>query len=190
MKRFLLVATAALLASACTTTDDEMAVADEVAPIGMSTATYVPAASSGDLLEIQSGQLALERSCDPAVRHFAQMIVNDHGRMSSEMAATTRALNLPPPPTRLAPHHQEMLHRLSMASGPAFEGEFRNAQVAAHQEALELHRTYADTGEHAPLRALADAAVPAIEAHLGHAQSLPTMAQCAMQTQPRPGERG
>lgn len=191
MNRFCLVASAALLATACATHEDEMVAAEAAAPVGMSTATYLPSAASGDLLEIQSGQLALQRSCDPAVRAFAQMIVNDHTRMSNEMAATARASNIPMPPPQLAPQHQAALERLASATGPMFESEFRNSQIAGHQEALALHQGYADAGEYGPLRALASSAVPVVQAHLDQAQNLPATAQCMPPPNaPRRGERG
>ena len=189
MKRLLMAASLGLLAAACAT-DEEVAVPEAVVPAGMSTAAFLPAAASGDLLEIQSGQLALQRSCDPAVRAYAQRIIDDHTRMSNEMAATAQASGIPAPPRMLAPNHQDMLNRLSATMGPGFEAEFRNQQIAAHQEALGLLQSYAQDGEHAPLRALASSAVPIVQSHLDQAQALPMNAQCNMPTTRRPGERG
>jgi putative membrane protein len=195
MKHFILAASAALLATACATPD----VVVPVAGVGTPTGTYMQMAASGDMFEIQSGQLALQRSCDPAVRSFAQMIIDDHTRLSSQMMQVAQASNLPMPPTQLAPHHQQMLQTLTAATTPGFEGTFRAQQMAAHQEALNLHQTYASSGDVAPLRAVAAQAVPAIQTHLGHVQSLPSAAPCALpQTQvpvvqPAPrraGERG
>lgn len=197
MKHFILAASAALLATTACTTPDPMATV--IGAPGMTTATYLPMAASGDMFEIQSGQLALQRSCDPAVRSFAQMIIDDHTRMSSQMMQTAQAEGLTPPPPQLAPHHQEMLQALTAANGPGFEGTFKVQQAAAHQEALNLHQTYATSGEHPAFRALASQAVPAIQTHLGHVEMLPTAAACAMTpvqapvqttTGSRAGERG
>ncbi|HEY0149773.1 MAG TPA: DUF4142 domain-containing protein [Allosphingosinicella sp.] len=192
MKAFLLAASAALMMTACHTTADDDYMPADAAPPAMSAATYMQTAASSDMFEIQSGQLALQRSCDPAVRSFAQMIINDHTRMSNMMMDTGRANGLPPPPVQMLPHHMNMLQTLDRAPPGSFEAAFRNEQVMAHQEALNLHRSYADAGDLPPFRALASQAVPAIQAHLGHAQSLPTSAACvtAPTEQLRRGERG
>ena len=189
MKRYLIAASLAVLASACAT-DEEVPPPEAMVPAGMATAIYVPAAASGDLLEIQAGQLALQRSCDPTVRDYAQHIIGDHTRLSNDMAAAIQAAGLPPAPRLLAPPHQAAFDRLAAATGPAFEAEFRDGQIAAHQEALALHQGYAQDGEHAPLRAVAATAIPVIQTHLDHAHRLPTMAQCNLPPPPGRGERG
>jgi putative membrane protein len=148
-------------------------------------------AASSDMFEIQSGQLAMQRACDPAVRGFAQQLVADHTRMSNMMMSTARANNLPQPPMGMAPHHAAMLQRLQAAPGQGFDAAFRAEQVAAHQEALSLHRGYAEEGDTPALRTLAAQAVPAIEMHLQHAQNLPTAGMCPGSEQMRrTGERG
>ncbi|HEY0044722.1 MAG TPA: DUF4142 domain-containing protein [Allosphingosinicella sp.] len=193
MKALLLAASAALLATACTTSDEgsmpEVAAAPE--RVGLPAPAYIQTAASSDMFEIQSGQLAMQRACDPAVRSFAQQIVADHTRMSNMMMQTVQANNLPAPPMGLAPHHAEMLQRLQAAPAQGFDAAFRTEQIAAHQEALSLHQSYAAEGDTPPLRTLASQAVPAIEMHLQHAQNLPTSGMCpGSEQQRRAGERG
>ena len=190
MKRLLLVACAALAVGACSARDEDVETVAAVAE-GLPATPYIQAAASGDMFEIQSGQLALQRSCDPNVRAFAQMIVNDHTQLSDAMMDTARAHGLTPPPLQMAPHHVQMLQRLQGASQASFDATFKADQIAAHQEALTLHRSYSQAGDTPPLRAVAATAVPAIEAHLGHAQTLTATPSCAPATaDPRLGERG
>jgi putative membrane protein len=194
MKALLLAASAALLVTACTTPlEEDMPPPAMAEPAGMPAPAYMEMAASSDMFEIQSGQLALQRACDPAVRGFAQQIVADHTRMSNMMMSTAQANNLPPPPMGMAPHHAAMLQRLQAAPAQGFDAAFRTEQIAAHQEALSLHRGYAEDGDHAAMRGLAAQAVPAIEMHLQHAQTLPTATPCpGTQTEQmrRAGERG
>jgi putative membrane protein len=138
------------------------------------TATYLQKAASGDLFEIQSSQVALSVSRNQAVRDFAQMLVDDHTRMSAEMqTAAASAGTAPPAPALLPPHAQKL--RLLRATPPArFDAAYRREQIAAHQEALALHRGYATAGAAAALKAVAAKAVPIIEHHLQTAQSLPS----------------
>jgi putative membrane protein len=87
------------------------------------------------------------------------------------MMAAARAAGLTPPPPALLPNHQAMLDQLR-AAGPNFDVAFRDAQVAAHTEALTLHQNYASGGDLPALRTVAGAAVPVVQQHLTTAQGL------------------
>ena len=193
MKALLLAASAALVVSACSTTDEVVEPMAAAVPAGMSAMSYLPMASSGNMFEIQSSQLALQQSCDPAVRSYAQMMIDDHSRLSTLMMQTASSAGMTPPSPMLNAAHSQMLQRLQMETGAGFEAAYRNAQIMAHQEAVGLHRSYADTGDNNALRGVASQAVPVIEMHLNRAQSLPMTAACRTQpavTTGGTGERG
>ncbi len=175
MKRLLWIAGAAALAGACTTPmeDEPLAEAVDVAAPGMAAPAYLQNAASGDLFEIESSRLALGMSRNPEIRSFAQMLIDDHSRMSSELMAAAHSAGIHPPPPQMLPRHADMLARLRSVGPGGFDRAYKAEQVAAHQEALNLHRTYADQGDLPPLRDVAARAVPVIEAHLAHAQQLP-----------------
>lgn len=193
MKALLLAASAALFVSACSTTDEDM-VEPVAAPAGMAAMTYLPMAASSDMFEVQSSQLALQQSCDPAVRSFAQMMIDDHTRLSTLMMQTANSAGLAAPMPQMTGAHTQMLQQLQMETGAGFEAAYRNHQIMAHQEAVDLHRSYANTGDNAALRGIASQAVPVIEMHLNRAQSLPMTAACRNQPAPTTGggtgERG
>jgi putative membrane protein len=78
--------------------------------ISPSTQDFVTEAANSDMFEIQSSQLALDRSTDPGIKAFANQMITDHGKTSSEMksmvANGTVKANLP---TALDSSHQSML---------------------------------------------------------------------------------
>jgi putative membrane protein len=157
---------------------------------------YMAMAASGDQFEIQSSQLALQASSNPAVRSFANRLIADHSRMTQQMASVAQSAGLAPPPPMLLPQHQAMLDQLRGAgTGPAFDAAYAQVQVAAHQQALQLHQNYAQSGDVPALRTVASQAVPVVTAHLQHAQMLasappPPAAYPAPTPAPMPGERG
>nr|MDP9415963.1 DUF4142 domain-containing protein [Pseudomonadota bacterium] len=160
MKALLIAASAAVLVSGCATMmNEELAVATEAEadPMGLPTRApaYVEMAQSSDMFEIESSRLALQRSGNPAVRRFAQMMINEHTRMSGEMMNMARNMRLPMSPMQMMPRHAGMMERLSGASPAEFDMAYRREQLMAHEEALMLHRTYADRGDYPPLSALA-----------------------------------
>lgn len=168
-------------------------------PMAMPTAApaYLQMASSGDMFEIQSSQHALQVTQDPHLRSMAQMIIDDHTRLSAELKAAAAAARVPPPPPALAPHHAQMLDQLRSTSSANFDAVYRQQQITAHQEALSLHRTYAASGDMPALRQAASRAVPVIEKHLQHVQQHSPMAPGTMPSpgmepsaEQRAGERG
>ena len=136
---------------------------------------YMAQAGSADQFEIQSGQLALQASQNPAIRNFANMIVADHTRSTQMVVSAAQSAGLTPPPPALLPAQQAMLDQLrSAGSGPSFDMAFQQAQISAHQQALQLHQNYAAQGDVPALRTAAGQIVPVVQMHLQQIQSLNT----------------
>jgi predicted outer membrane protein len=73
----------------------------------------------------------------------------------------------------LSPEKTAMLNQLASTSGPQFDRLYGQAQRMAHQEALALHSTYAQTGADPSLRQFAASVIPHLENHAADAQRLP-----------------
>jgi predicted outer membrane protein len=69
--------------------------------------------------------------------------------------------------------HADMLNQLASAPPRQFDRLYGRMQVAAHQEAVALFTTYAQSGEDPSLRAFAQSALPTLQHHLGMARRLP-----------------
>jgi len=132
---------------------------------------YIPGAAVGDMYEIQSADIALERSQNAEIKSLARMIKADHTAASNALksmlpeAAPDASL-----PTELDERRQGMIDNLRSASAANFDTTYLNQQIAAHQEALTLHRGFAD--QDSPLAAHAQSVVPKIEAHLQKAEEI------------------
>ena len=150
------------------------------APVGqMSAATlgantqeaYISNAAEGDMYEIMAADIALERSQNAQIRELAQMIKTDHTAAANAMKAMLpQAAPEAEIPTELDERRQGMLDNLRSASAETFDRTYIDQQVAAHQEALTLHRGFADSDS--PLAAHARSVAPKIEAHLQRAQQI------------------
>jgi len=128
-------------------------------------AGYVAMAGASDLYEIQSSELALEKSQNENVRQFAERMVSDHRSTTEQItsAASEAGLNAAPP--QLTPMQQDMMSELQAASGDAFDQAYIQQQRQAHEMALGLHRNFAENGDTAQLQQVANEAVPVIEQH-------------------------
>ena len=136
------------------------------ATLGRTTEGFVTNATVSNMYEIESGRLAGERAKNPALKSFGQRIVKDHTAMMAEMKAALPAGGGVAAPTAMDERRQGMIDNLKQAPAEAFDGVFRAQQVAAHEESLTLHRTYAENGDNAQLKALAAKGAPMIQAHL------------------------
>jgi len=134
---------------------------------------YIPGAAVGDLYEIQAADIALERSRNERVRSLAQMIKTDHTAASTALkSAVAQADPAAVLPVSLDERRQGLIDNLRSASAADFDKTYIDQQIAAHQEALTLHRGFAD--QDSPLAAHARQVVPKIEAHLRTAEAIKT----------------
>ena len=132
---------------------------------------YVPSAAIGDMYEIQAADIALERSQNAQVKELATMIKTDHTAASNAMKAMLpQAAPDMTPPTELDERRQGLIDNLRSASAENFDATWIDQQIAAHNEALTLHRGFSN--EDSPLAAHARSVVPKIEAHLRQAEQI------------------
>ena len=137
--------------------------ATAIAPAALSAAAYVAAASSIDLYQVKSAELALQRAQDPANRAFAQRALRAHEGTSAQLSMAGRRLNLLPTAT-LDPEHQARLDALIATSD--FDSTYRDQQNIVLQEALRLHSNYAKAGQSPTLRPVAVNAENVMRANL------------------------
>lgn len=152
------------------------------APVGqMSAATmganmvsaYVPNAAMGDMYEIMAADIALERTQSAEVRELAQMIKTDHTAASERFKplAASEAADVTLP-TALDQRRQGLIDNLRSAPEGSFDEVYITQQVAAHEEAVTLHRGFADNTDAPGLAEHARTVLPRIEAHLQMAQRM------------------
>ena len=134
-----------------------------IAPVALSAAAYVATASSIDLFQVKSAQLALERSQDPANRALAERMQSAHMGTAQQLNMAGRRLNLLPSAT-LDPQHQAMLDALVATSD--FDNTYRAQENIVLQEGVKLHSTYARSGGSPTLRPVAANAESVMRANL------------------------
>lgn len=135
-------------------------------------APYVMAAGASDQYEIQSSQIAENKSTNPAVKRFAAMMIADHQKTTAATMKAAAKAGLPPMTPTLDPGAAGSIAELNNASPADFDRLYLGQQVPAHQAALDLHQSYASGGDQPALKMSAKAAVPIVKKHLAMAQKL------------------
>lgn len=145
----------------------------------VSTPEFVKKATTAGMFEIQSSQLAEQKSQDPKVQDFAKMMITDHTKANDELKSKVQGMNGVEAPTTLDPKDQAQLDKLKSASGTKFLRQYRAAQIKGHREAVSLFKSYSEKGDNADLKAWAKTTLPTLEHHLKMARALPKSAEAA-----------
>ncbi|MBW9074212.1 DUF4142 domain-containing protein [Agrobacterium deltaense] len=162
-----LVASTAMAQSATESTGVNSALG--VAP---KTEDFVLQVSASDLFEIESSKLALTKG-DEAIKAFAQQMITEHEKTSAELKALLSGGKVTgTPTTALTDDHKEEIDDLAKLNGAEFNEEYVDDQVDAHEDAVDLFKRYADSGENVELKAWAAKTLPALQHHLEMAQGL------------------
>ena len=138
---------------------------------GMTAQDFVNQAASGGLFEVQSSELALQKSQDANVQEFAKQMITDHTANNQELIATAQAEGLTVP-TQIPSPQAELMQTIQGAEGDAFDTAYVQAQTTAHETAVTLYQTYAQGGDNQALVAYAQKSLPALQQHLEHVQGM------------------
>jgi putative membrane protein len=135
------------------------------------TETYANAAAIADMYEIEAANLALERSKSEPVKAFANMLIADHTASTSKLKVLVDQ-NQGALPDALDEKHEGMIQQLKDADDAAFDQLFMQQQMTAHDDALTLHKTYADSGDQDAFRSFASETAKTVQKHIDHMQEM------------------
>jgi putative membrane protein len=133
---------------------------------------YLFYAGAGDVFEITSSMILLNKSTNPQVRAYASMLIDHHSRTTNLALANAKAAGVMAPPPELSAMQKGMIGALHAAAPAAIDRLYLQQQVPAHQQALALQSGYARSGDVPTLRQTAQGAVPIVQGHLTQAQQL------------------
>jgi putative membrane protein len=134
---------------------------------------FVEKVAVSDMFEIQAGQLALAKSPDSDTKPFAEKMVADHQKTSSELKSLVDSGKVKAKlPTALDSTHQKMLDDLKAKNGKDFDQAYDQSQVKAHKDAVMLFDAYSKGGDDPELREWAAKTLPHLREHLSMAEKL------------------
>ena len=139
--------------------------------IAPKTEDFIKEAATGDMLEISAAKIA-EQKGNADEKQFAQQMVTDHTKTSSELKDMVPADLKSALPTGLDDSSQKKLDKLRDAKPEDFAGQYDPMQVTAHKDAVSLFERYAKGGGDSKLKDWAGKTLPALQHHLEMAQGL------------------
>jgi putative membrane protein len=139
----------------------------DATPKALTDAEFVTKAASGGMFEVLSSKMAVEKATKADVKAFAEKMIADHSKGNEElkMAASKAGIAVP---STLAPHHEKMLQQLK--GNPNFDAAYWDAQLKAHEEAVQVFAAGAAGAKDPNIRAFAEKTLPVIKTHYEHAK--------------------
>ena len=121
-------------------------------------------------IELEAGQFVIGRTKNPAVKNFAQMMVNDHTRIEDQLMKTAKSVGLSLP-ARLPDQKVGELQKLKDAQREELDKKYIIMMINAHKKAIQLFDKAA-TFKNAPLRTFAVNTLPVLKHHAKMAAEL------------------
>lgn len=173
MRTFVIAAAAMMAATpALAESDTEKSGINSVLGVAPYTEDFVTEAVAGDMFEIAASKLALERS-DAATQAFAQQMIDDHIKTSSELKALVGDYKIRVTlPTAMTASKRRMLDNLQNLQGEDFTKQYHSDQVKTHKYAVDLFKRYGNGGDQDDLKAWATTTLPTLQHHLDMANAL------------------
>ena len=134
-------------------------------------------AVTADSIDIDAGKLAAEKSSNPKVKEFAEMMVRDHTSVNKKATDLAAKLKLTPEESdtsrSLKSDADKNLAKLKGLSGAEFDKAYIDNEVAYHEAVIKaVTDTLIPNTKNAELKKLLESAGPIFNSHLTHAKEL------------------
>ena len=139
--------------------------------IAPKTEDFIKEAATSDMLEIEAAKLARQKG-DADEKKFAEQMITDHTKTSSELKAMVPSDMTSAIPTSLDDSSQKKLDKLRDAKPDDFASDYDPMQVSAHKDAVSLFERYAQGGGDPKLKDWAGKTLPALQHHLQMAEQI------------------
>lgn len=150
---------------------------------------FIEEAAGSGMFEVQVSKLAATQATDPAVKNYAQMLVEHHSAANNALIqiANAHRVELPPGPPRALRNDME---KLAKKTGEEFDREYvREVGIKAHEKDIKLFQKASKDVKDPQLKAWVDQTLPTLQQHLAQAQKLPQAGQSGSDAS-RMGNRG
>jgi len=125
---------------------------------------FMQKVSEGNVAEIKTARLALNRTRSNDVKMVANMIIKGHTQAQNELAylAKTKMIMVPKAPNQM---HRSEYAKLSRLSGASFDKAYLKGQVRDHYATVQLFNRETTIGQDSVVRGFANKYFPDIQAH-------------------------
>jgi len=113
--------------------------------------------------ELQTSQLALERTNTPAVRTMAEQIIKDRSKAKDDLAVLLKSAGITEPSAALEPGQIQEIKLMQGAQNQDFDRIYINAMNNARADSIASYRSFAAAGSPSEVRGWAAKTLPSLE---------------------------
>ena len=132
---------------------------------------FVADTARGGTLEVELGELAVQKGASESVRHFGERMVADHKRANEELRAIAarKGATLP---AQLSHSENSAMAHLQKATGADFDKSYAHHMLKDHEGDVKDFQDASKDLNDPELRAFAQKTLPTLEEHLRMARDL------------------
>ncbi|MET3431061.1 putative membrane protein [Herbaspirillum seropedicae] len=122
--------------------------------------------------EVEASKIALEKSSNPAVKQFAQKMIDEHTTVGEELKqlASSKNVSLPEEPSMAQRAKIAVLEKLK---GNTFDQRYASMiGVSAHEDAVKLFQKASSSAQDAEVKSFAAKTLPGLDKHLAMGREL------------------
>jgi len=129
--------------------------------------SFIEKAAKAGTEEVEVSRVAVERSTNPRVKAFAEMVVADHTSANTALAslAASKGITLPA-------RDMDDANKWTKKNGSDFDEDYIDKMVSAHKDAVELFEKQANKGDDLETKTFARDTLPKLQHHLEMAMDL------------------
>lgn len=132
---------------------------------------YVQNAAASDMFEIETSKLALEKATLPSIKTYAQMMIDEHTKSTTELKAAAGQAGIPVP-AALPADKQAKVDALRGLSGAEFDRQYLADQRSGHQETLAKVNGYIAAAPVGSLKDHASKVTGVVQKHLNSLEKI------------------
>jgi putative membrane protein len=132
---------------------------------------YVENAAASDMFEIETSKLALDKADKPSVKTYAEMMIDEHTKSTTELKAAAGQAGIQVP-AALPADKQAKLDSLRGLTGAEFDRQYLADQRSGHQETLAKVNAYLAAAPAGALKDHASKMTGVVQKHLNSLEKI------------------
>jgi len=132
---------------------------------------FVMEAAKGNKAEVELGQVAAQKSSNPQVKRFAQMMVKDHTQALNQLQqlAEKKKLTLP---SDLPDDAKDLESKINSASGSELDKTYMDGMVQDHEKDVREFKDASKDSQDNDVKQWASSTLPILQQHLQKAKQI------------------
>jgi len=135
---------------------------------------FVMEAAHGGMMEVELGQMAVEKASNPEVKQFGQRMIDDHSKAGEELKqfASQKGIMMAGEDPKAMAKEQPVKDKLSKLSGADFDRAYMDLMVKDHTKDVKEFEEASMKSKDADLKAWAAKTLPTLREHLQMARDV------------------